>query len=54
MEMYALGLLRKQKSAGSTASYRRRKETGWGGAKKRLSKVGDDLPELNNDQLSRR
>lgn len=28
MEMYALGLLRKQKSAGSTASYRWRKETG--------------------------
>lgn len=37
MEMYALGLLRKQKSAGSTASYRRRKETGWGGAKKKDS-----------------
>lgn len=27
---------------------------GGAGQKKRLSKVGDDLPELNNDQLSRR
>lgn len=34
MEMYALELLREQNRAGSTASYRGRKETGWGRAKK--------------------